>query len=82
MFTHMRLDREETHQAHNSTYDLMVYQVIETGAFRIYIPKPGVPGEMFTASEEIVRDARSGDVIGEIILLARDDIDRNEFGLY
>lgn len=86
MFTHMVSVRKETHQAHNASYELLVYQVEETGEYRIYIAKNGFGvGDMFTSSQDDVKDAKATagiDIVQLLIETAKDDINRNEFGLY
>lgn len=83
MFTRMVLRKKETHNAHGTTYELLVYQVQETGEFRIYVAKDGFGvGDIFTSSQEVVQDAAGADIIEALLATARDDINRNEFGLY
>jgi 2-hydroxy-3-keto-5-methylthiopentenyl-1-phosphate phosphatase len=86
MFTHMLNVKNEKHQAHGNTYELSVYQVQETGQYRIYISKAGdTVGDIFTALQEDVLDvaqSKSADLIEEIISVAKSDIDRNEYNLY
>jgi hypothetical protein len=75
-----------SHQARNTDYELLVYQVEETGEYRIYVAKGGFGiGDIFTASQEVVQDAKSIsgiDIVESLISTAIDDINRNEFGLY
>jgi hypothetical protein len=78
--------RKETHRARNTDYELMVFRVQETGEYRIYVAKGdfGV-GDIFTASQEVVGDAKlqnGTDVVEQLIEIAKDDINRNEFDLY
>ncbi|WP_426993067.1 hypothetical protein [Methylomonas sp. CM2] len=86
MFTHMVNVKTESHSAHGSTYELKVYQVQENGQYRIYISKSGDGvGDIYTASQEDVLDAKHSstpDLIGELINIAKSDIDRNEFNQY
>ena len=86
MFTRMRFVRKENHNARNTDYELLVYQVEETGEYRIYIAKEGFGiGDIFSASQETVHDALStsgDDIVEGLISIAIDDINRNEFGLY
>ena len=86
MFTHMVSIKKETHQAHGANYELLVYQVQETGEYRIYVAKGGFGiGDIFTASQEVVRDSKvmaGTDVVTNLLATAKDDIDRNEFGHY
>jgi hypothetical protein len=77
--------RKETHRARNTDYELMVFRVQETGEYRIYVAKGdfGV-GDIFTASQEVVGDAKlqNGTDVVQLIEIAKDDINRNEFDLY
>ncbi len=86
MFTHMVPVKKTSHNARNVDYELLVYQVEETGEYRIYVAKGGFGvGDIFTASQEVVQDAKSTagiDVVENLISTAIDDINRNEFGLY
>lgn len=86
MFTHMTQVRREKHSAHGNEYELLVYQVQETNEYRIYVSKKGFGvGDIFTASQEVIEDAKklSGeDVIAHLIKIAKSDIDRNEFDRY
>jgi len=86
MFTHMVPIKKVSHKTRNTDYELLVYQVEETGEYRIYVAKGdfGV-GDIFTASQEVVQDAKSSagiNIVEELISTAIDDINRNEFGLY
>ena len=86
MFTHMVAIRTEAHHARNATFELLVYKVEETGEYRIYVAKGsfGV-GDIFTATQEVVRDATvtaGPDIVAALISIAKDDIDRNEFEQY
>lgn len=86
MFTHMLLVKKLSHKARNTDYELFVYQVKETGEYRTYVAKGGFgAGDIFTAYQEVVRDAKSTtgiDIVEGLISTAIDDINRNEFGLY
>lgn len=86
MFSHMIPVKKLSHQARNTDYELLVYQVEETGEYRIYVAKGGFGiGDIFTASQEVVQDAKSIsgiDIVESLISTAIDDINRNEFGLY
>lgn len=86
MFTHMVPVKKLSHKVRNIDYELLVYQVEETGEYRIYVAKGGFGiGDIFTASQEIVHDAKSTagiDIVEGLISTAIDDINRNEFGLY
>ncbi len=83
MFTHMVLRKKVTHKAHGADYELLVYQVQETGELRIYVAKDGFGvGDIFTASQEVVEDATGLDIVEALLATAKDDINRNEFGLY
>lgn len=86
MFTHMVQVKKVGHKARNADYELLVYQVEETGEYRIYVAKSGFGvGDIFTASQEVAQDAISisgVDVVESLIAKAIDDINRNEFGLY
>ncbi|WP_175948255.1 hypothetical protein [Burkholderia pyrrocinia] len=86
MFTHMIPVKRETYLARGLTFELLVYQVDETGEYRIYVNKGGDGvGDVFTAGQDIVENAKqlSGvDLIAELVAVAKADIDRNDFGLY
>ena len=83
MFTHMVPRKKVTHKAHGADYELLVYQVQETGELRIYVAKDGFGvGDIFTASQEVVEDATGLDIVEALLATAKDDINRNEFGLY
>lgn len=86
MFTHMVPVKKVSHKARNTDYELVVYQVEETDEYRIYISKSGFGvGDIFTASQEVVRDAKDTagiDIVEGLISTAIDDINRNEFALY
>lgn len=86
MFTHMVPVKKVSHKARNTDYELLVYQVEETGEYRIYVAKGSVGvGDIFTASQEVVQNAKSTagiDIVEGLISTAIDDINRNEFGLY
>ena len=86
MFTHMVAVKNLIHKARNTDYEILVYQVEETGEYRIYVAKGGFGvGDIFTASQEVVNDAKNTagiDIVEGLIASAKDDIDRNEFGLY
>lgn len=86
MFTHMVQVKKVGHRVRNTDYELLVYQVEETGEYRIYVAKGGFGvGDIFTASQEVVQDAISISGVGvveSLISTAIDDINRNEFGLY
>jgi hypothetical protein len=82
----MVLVKKLIHKARNTDYELLVYQVEETGEYRIYVAKGdfGV-GDIFTASQEVVQDAKTTagiDIVEELISTAINDIDNNEFDLY
>ena len=86
MFTHMIHVQNEKYSAHGNEYELIVYQVEETGEYRIYIAKNDMGvGDIFTASDEVVNDAKQVqgiNIVEELIKVAKDDIDRNEFNQY
>lgn len=87
MFTHMTAVKKEIHEAHGAEYALLVFQIEETGEYKIFIAKDGfdTAGHVFTASQEAVQDAGSQSgikLIDELISIAKNDIDRNEYGLY
>ncbi len=85
MFTHMMQVKHERHTAHGNNYELLVYQVRESEEYRIYVAKDGFGvGDIFTATQETILDAdRIGiDVVGNLLTIAKDDIDRNECGRY
>ncbi len=85
MFTHMIPIKNERHIARGKDYELLVYQVQESGEYRIYIAKSGFGvGDVFTATQEIALDARNSglDIVEGLLSTAKCDIDRNEFGLY
>lgn len=86
MFTHMRIEKMDVHSAHGKQYELQVYFVEETSEYRIYISKEndGV-GDVFSATYEVVKDAKntnSLNIIDDLIEVAKDDINRNELGIY
>jgi hypothetical protein len=78
--------KKVSHNVRNTDYELLVYQVEETGEYRIYVAKEGFGvGDIFTASQEVVQDAKTAegiDIVEGLISTAIDDINRNEFGLY
>lgn len=86
MFTHMILIKKLKHNTRNTNYEILVYQIRETGEYQIYITKDSLGvGDIFTAHQEIVQDATSiagVDIIEWLISSAIDDINRNEFLLY
>lgn len=86
MFTHMVPVKKLIHKARNTDYEPLVYQVEETGEYRIYVTKGGFGvGDIFTASQEVVLDAKTTagiDIVEELISTAINDIDSNEFYLY
>lgn len=86
MFTHMVPVKKVSHNARSTEYELLVYQVEETDEYRIYVAKGGFGvGDIFTASQQVVHDAKSTagiDIVEGLISTAIDDINRNEFGLY
>jgi len=86
VFTHMVPIKKETYSVHGNKYELLIYQVVETGEYRIYVAKNGFGvGDVFTASQEIVSDAKKAsgrDLVEGLISIAKSDIDRNEFGFY
>lgn len=86
MFTHMVAVKNLIHRVRNTDYEILVYKVEETDEYRIYVAKGGFGvGDIFTASKEVVNDARNNagiDIVDGLIASAKDDIDRNEFGLY
>lgn len=86
MFTHMVTVKKVSHKARNTDYEILIYQVKETGEYRIYIAKGGFDAsDIFTASQEVVRDGKSAtgiDIVEELISIAIDDINRNEYGVY
>lgn len=67
-------------------YELLVYQVAETNEYRIYVSREGFGvGDIYTSSQNVVAAAKhlSGeDLIAKLIAVAKDDIDRNDFGTY
>jgi hypothetical protein len=86
MFTHMQQVRKENYHAHDTDYELLIFRVQETGEYQIYVAKGGFGvGDIFTASQDVVGDAKlqdGTDVVEQLIEIAKDDINRNEFGLY
>jgi hypothetical protein len=86
MFTHMVPVKKLQHSARGTQYELLVYQVAETGEHRIFVSKGGFGvGDVFTASQTAVADAMSTqrtDLVDGPIKTAIDDIDRNDFGKY
>ena len=86
MFTHMRPVKKDVPSAHGNEYELQVYFVEEASEYRIYISKEddGV-GDIFSATDEVVKDAKTSNsinIIDDLIEIAKDDINRNEYGLY
>jgi hypothetical protein len=86
MFTRMVQVKREMHKTRDTNYEVLVYRIQETGEHRIYVAKGGFGvGDLFTASQEVVSDAKvtnGQNVVDELIAAAKDDISRNEFGLY
>lgn len=86
MFSHMVPIKKAHHSARGNDYELFVYQVQESGEYRIYISKSGFGvGDIFTATQEIVHDVQQvagHDIVENLLCTAKCDIDRNEFGLY
>ena len=86
MFTHMVPVKTQIHRVRNTDYELSVYQVEETGEYRIYVAKGNVGvGDVFIASQEVGLDAKSTagiDIVEELITTAISDIDRNEYSHY
>ena len=86
MFIRMVPVKTLNHQARGADYELLVYQVVETGEYRIYIAKGGVGvGELFAADENVIADAKATggpDVLEELVRIAKSDIDCNEFNQY
>ena len=87
MFTHMSFVKKDCHNVRNTNYELLVYQVEETNEYRIYVSKDGFGGvgSIFTTSKEFVQDAQNQsktDLVAELISIAKNDIDKNEFGNY
>jgi pyridoxal/pyridoxine/pyridoxamine kinase len=86
MFTHMRFEKMDVHSAHGNKYKLQVYLVEETSEYRIYISKEndGV-GDIFSAKYEAALSAKktnSLNIIDVLIEVSKDDINRNELGIY
>lgn len=86
MFLHMIVVKSVLNYAHGNTYNLTVYRAEETGDHHIYISKIGSEvGDVYIASEDVVSNAASegfGDIVEQLLQIATDDIDRNEFGKY
>jgi NAD(P)H-flavin reductase len=86
MFTHMRFEKMDVHSAHGNKYELQVYLVEEISEYRIYISKENDRvGDVFSAKYEVVKDARNTNSLNNIDVLievAKNDINRNEFGIY
>lgn len=83
MFTHMHPIKRERHEARGQSYEIVVFRVEETGAFRLFVTEGsfGV-GPTYDASQEVVEDAKKSgaiDVIDELVRVAKGEIDRNEF---
>jgi hypothetical protein len=74
------------HNVRDTDYELLVYKVKKTGEYKIYVAKEGFGvGDIFTATQEVVQDAKKTqgvDIVEGLISTAIDDINRNEFGLY
>lgn len=86
MFTHMIPVKKLIHEARETDYEILVYQVEKTGEYRIYVAKGGFGvGDIFTASQEVVRDAKTTagiDIVEKLVSTAINNIDSNEFDLY
>jgi len=86
MFTHMEFIRKDSCTVREQLYDLLVYRIHGNGEYRVFITKNGFGlGDIFTASEQVVSDAKrygGMDIISELLVTAKDDIVRNEFGCY
>jgi hypothetical protein len=86
MFTHMVPVKRLIHNARNTDYELLVYQVEETGEYRIFVAKGGFGvGDIFTASQQVVLDAKTSagiNIVEALISNAISDINRNAFDLY
>lgn len=81
MFTHMVPVKKVSHGVQNTDYELLVYKVEETSEYRTYVAKGGSGvGDIFTASQEVVRDTKSSagiDIVEGLISTAIDDINKN-----
>ena len=86
MFTHMQFVTKESYAVRGTTFELLVYHVIETHEYRIFVAKNGFSaGDIFCATQEVISDAagqNAADIVAELIALAKDDITRNEFKQY
>ena len=86
MFTHMVPIKTVYYKVRNTEYELLVYQVSETGQYNIYVVKGGFGvGDIFTASQEVIQDGKMSenvDIVESLIRIAISDINRNEFGYY
>jgi hypothetical protein len=81
----MVLIKKEHHTVRGNNYELLVYQVQESHEYRVYVAKDGFGvGDIFTSTQETINDAGVGgqDVVENLLAIAKDDLDRNEFGLY
>ena len=83
MFIHMVFIRKETHKARGKDYELFVYQVRETGEYRVYVAEGGLGlGDIYVVARDVADDAKREkgvDLVMELLQIARDDIDRNAF---
>jgi hypothetical protein len=86
MFASMNHVKTEHYSARNTEYELRVYLVHETKEHRIYISTSGDSvGDMFTASDDVIKDAKlfsNVDIVEKLITIAKQDIEKNEFGQY
>lgn len=86
VFLQMRHVKTEEFRARNSQYELIVYRVLAPDEHRIYVTKGGMGvGDIFFASDDVVQDAKANanlNIVDALIAAAKDDIERNEFGLY
>lgn len=86
MFTNMTHIRKELFSANKLEYELDLYRVNESGELRLFVSKGGEGiGHSFTASSDVVMDAKSHpgtDIAETLFSQAKDDITRNEFSEY
>lgn len=80
----MILIKHVRHNVRNTNYDLLVYQIKETGEYTIFIEKGGSRVSWsINASQEIVQDAKGSPRIDEILIIcAINNINRNDFGFF
>ncbi len=86
MFTHSTVVSRETYTSRGFDFDVIVLQAFETGDYQVVIVKNSFEvGDNFGVSRTVALDRSSEfgvDSVDELIQIAKDDIDRNEFDKY